>query len=44
MAKKFETALDEKQLYELYAHLYSLVYDPEGLKAVAKRPAGKRNG
>jgi len=29
MAKKFETALDEKMMYTLYSHLYALYHDPE---------------
>jgi hypothetical protein len=37
MAKKFETALEPEMLFALYSHLYSLAYDAEGQKLVAKR-------
>jgi hypothetical protein len=41
MAKKFETGLDENELYSLYSHLYSLAYDPEADKLLGRKKAKK---
>lgn len=42
MAKKFETALDEEQMYVLYSHLYSLAGDPEAEKLFSKKKNTKK--
>jgi len=41
MAKKFEMALDEEQLYALYSHLYALANDPERANLLAKHKKKK---
>ena len=41
MAKKFETSLDESQLYALYSHLYALANDPERETLLAKHKKRK---
>lgn len=42
MAKKFETALDEQALYNLYSHLNSLATDPEEKAHAKKKAAAKK--
>ena len=37
MAKKFEDTVSEGDLYPLYAHLYALRYDADGLKEIVKK-------